>query len=116
MTDVHHPGGKHLIVEFRGCNDGLLNDTGRIETYLRRASHAAQCAILHSYAHPFEPQGVTCFVALAESHISTHTWPEHGYAAIDIFMCGDKDPTLALDYLIDVFGPTDVEVHQLDRR
>ena len=116
MTDVHHPGGKHLIVEFRGCKTELLNNVVLVETHLRQASQAAQCTILHSYAHAFEPQGVTCFVALAESHISTHTWPEHGYAAIDIFMCGDKDPTKALDYLIDVFGPLDIEVHQVDRR
>ena len=109
-------GGKHLIVEFRGVDNKLLNDIAFIETHLRRASHAAQCTILHSYAHPFEPQGVTCFVALAESHISIHTWPEHGYAAIDVFMCGYKDPTIALEHLIDVFRPTDIQVQQLDRR
>ena len=113
---MHNPRGKHLIVEFRGCPSQLLNDVAVIEAHLRRASQAAQCTVLHSYAHPFEPQGVTCFVALAESHISIHTWPEHGYAAIDIFMCGYKDPTTALEHLIDVFGPTDLEVHQLDRR
>lgn len=109
-------GGQHLIVEFRGCSFKTLNNTSFIESHLRRASHAAQCTILHSYAHAFEPHGVTCFVALEESHISIHTWPEHGYAAIDIFMCGSKDPTKALEHLIDAFGPEDLQVDQINRR
>jgi S-adenosylmethionine decarboxylase proenzyme len=108
-------GGKHLIVEFHGCSFSVLNDIIAVEEHLKQAALSARCTILHSYFHQFEPQGVTGFVALAESHISGHYWPEHGYGAVDIFMCGDKDPYIALRYLIEAFKPIRHSVKEIIR-
>jgi S-adenosylmethionine decarboxylase len=109
-------GGKHFIVEFRDCSAAKLNNKKFIQETLVKAAEAARCHVLHAYFHTFEPQGVTGIVALAESHISIHSWPEYGYAAIDIFMCGDKDPTIALGEMIEAFDPGDIEVQQFERK
>ncbi|MBT65963.1 MAG: adenosylmethionine decarboxylase [Synechococcus sp. NP17] len=81
--------GKHCILELYDCNPSKLND----ETFLRNTiTKAAKCAgatLLNLITHRFEPQGVTGLALLAESHISIHTWPENGYAAVDVFTCGD---------------------------
>jgi len=64
-----------------------------LEDLLRRAALAGGATILHGYFHPFAPCGVTGFLLLAESHLSVHTWPEDGFAAFDIFSCGNMDTT-----------------------
>jgi S-adenosylmethionine decarboxylase proenzyme len=110
-------GGLHIIVEFYGCTFSKLNDISFIKNTLIKAAHAAHCTVLHSYFHPFQPQGVTGFISLAESHISIHTWPEHGYAAIDIFACGEKaEPMLALFVLQDMLKPQNSSVKPLKRK
>jgi len=84
--------GRHLIGEFYGCDHALLDDVDAIERSIRAAAEAVGATILHARAHRFAPQGVTATVIIAESHLSIHTWPEHGYAAADIFTCGGLDP------------------------
>lgn len=97
--------GKHLIIDFWGVNK--LNNIATIEEILRKAIHAANATLLHLHLHHFTPNGGVSGVAvLAESHISIHTWPEHGYAALDIFMCGNADPFKALEVLQHNFNPT----------
>ena len=97
--------GKHLIVDFWGVNE--LNNIATIEDILRKAIQAANATLLHLHLHHFTPNGGVSGVAvLAESHISIHTWPEHGYAALDIFMCGKADPLKALAVLQHNFKPT----------
>jgi S-adenosylmethionine decarboxylase len=90
--------GTHLIADLYGC-EGLA-DAARIERALADAAHAIGATLLEVRLHAFGPgQGVTGVALLAESHISIHSWPEHGYAAIDIFVCGaghDLDAGLAL--------------------
>lgn len=108
-------GGMHLLIEFRGCRFSVINNLSSLESHLKRAAVMAHCTILQSYFHEFEPQGITGFIALAESHISIHTWPEHNYAAIDIFMCGNKDPYVALRYLLDAFKPVHHNVKEIHR-
>ena len=89
--------GTHLLADLTGCAG--LDDPARVEMALREAVAAARATLLDIRLHHFGPeQGVTGVALLAESHISIHTWPEHGYAAVDIFLCGsghDLDAALA---------------------
>ena len=96
--------GSHLIIDLWEA-DGL-NDRDRIEQALVDAVNAAGATLLHIHLHVFEPGGGISGVAvLAESHISVHTWPERGYAAFDIFMCGEAEPRKALSVLKRAFDP-----------
>lgn len=96
--------GSHLIIDLWEAEG--LNDKERIERALRDAVKAAGATLLHIHLHVFEPNGGISGVAvLAESHISVHTWPEKGYAAFDVFMCGDAQPRKALDVLKHAFDP-----------
>ena len=96
--------GSHLIIDLWEAEG--LNDKDRIEKALRDAVKAAGATLLHIHLHVFAPEGGISGVAvLAESHISVHTWPERGYAAFDVFMCGDAEPRKALAVLKDAFDP-----------
>ncbi len=107
--------GKHLLIEQSGLISSLKSDA--LDSVLRQAAQAAGAKVLGSNFHDFgEGCGYTGVIVLAESHISIHTWPENNYAALDIFMCGDCDPDLALDFLRaefpqDVFFVTTVQRH-----
>lgn len=80
---------RHGLLDLYGCNPALLRDEGRLKTILAAAAEAAQATVLDSRFHTFGGAGgVTGVLLLAESHISIHTWPEHRYAAADIFLCG----------------------------
>ena len=80
--------GTHLLLELRGCDEALLDDLRYIEESMIGAANEAGATVLGRSFHKFEPRGVTGIVALAESHLCIHTWPEHRYAAADIFTCG----------------------------
>jgi S-adenosylmethionine decarboxylase len=96
--------GSHLIIDLWEA-EGLA-DRERIETALIDAVQAAGATLLHIHLHTFEEGGGISGVAvLAESHISVHTWPEKGYAAFDVFMCGDAQPRKALDVFKRAFNP-----------
>jgi S-adenosylmethionine decarboxylase len=106
--------GMHLLVELWDATN--LSDVDLTEATLIRAARQAGATVLHSYLHPFGPEmGVSGVVVLAESHISIHTWPERGYAAIDIFMCGDCDPHEAVGVLEDAFLPGRVDISEHKR-
>ena len=105
--------GTHLIIDLHGAS--RLNDRPHIEQALRDATTATGATLLSLHSHHFSPQGVTAMAILAESHISCHTWPEIGYAAFDIFMCGDTDPHAALPILSDAFETSDIRVTELLR-
>ena len=94
----HLPLGTHLLADLSGIAPECLRDSTTLEHLLRAAALAAGAQVLHSHFHSFgSGMGVTGVVLLAESHISIHTWPECGFAAVDIFMCGAARPQLALD-------------------
>jgi S-adenosylmethionine decarboxylase len=83
--------GSHLIIDLWDAE--YLDDRGVIELAIRRAVKAAGATLLHLHLHEFAPSGGVSGVAvLAESHLSIHTWPERGYAAVDVFMCGSAEP------------------------
>lgn len=92
--------GRHLLAEYRGCDAQLLNDRDLIEDLMQRAVLAAGAHIVQSVFHQFSPQGVSGVVVVEESHISIHTWPEVGYAAVDFYTCGAADPTRAHAVLV----------------
>ncbi|MES2152470.1 MAG: adenosylmethionine decarboxylase [Pseudomonadota bacterium] len=100
MPVSHRPAGNHLLADFYGVEAARLLDPAQIDAMLRAAALAAGARILHSHFHSFgKGLGVTGVLLLAESHISIHTWPEFGFAAADIFMCGEAQPQLALDVI-----------------
>lgn len=106
--------GSHLLVELWGGRH--LNDAAAIEQALTQAALAARATVLHRYFHPFLPShGISGVVVLAESHISIHTWPECGYAAIDIFMCASCDPYQALPTLRTAFAPRRLDIQEVLR-
>ena len=82
--------GTHLLLELRGCNPDLLDDLDYIRESMLGAADEAGATIVGESFHKFNPIGVTGIVAIAESHLCIHTWPEYGYAAVDIFTCGES--------------------------
>lgn len=116
MSAAFHSSGTHLIADLHGVDAAKLADPALIEHLLRCAALAAGATILGSHVHHFgEGGGVTGVVLLAESHITIHTWPETGFAAADIFMCGPAQPHLALAPLEQTLLPQRVEVQCVDR-
>jgi S-adenosylmethionine decarboxylase len=106
--------GVHLIIDLYEAEG--LDDIDRIEEALRRCVAAAGATLLHIHLHHFEPNGGVSGVAvLAESHISVHTWPEKGFAAFDVFMCGDAEPRKALEVFKRAFEPGRVVVGEHKR-
>ncbi len=103
-TFVTETCGTHCILEMYDCPGELLNDRDHVVKSICKASRHGLATLLKHVSYKFHPQGVTALCLLAESHISIHTWPEKGYAAVDIFTCGNTaNPRLACDYMIDAF-------------
>jgi S-adenosylmethionine decarboxylase len=105
--------GTHLIIEVMGGRG--LDDESRIAQAFRDCVDECGATLLHIHTHKFSPQGVSGVAVLAESHISVHTWPEIGYGAFDVFMCGDAAPWRAVDVLKRAFATDDVRVRELLR-
>jgi S-adenosylmethionine decarboxylase len=105
--------GVHLIIDVYEAN--RLDDIDHVEATLRRCVDAAGATLLHVHVHHFQPNGVSGVAVLAESHISIHTWPEAGYAALDVFMCGKADPDKCVPVLREAFGARRVAVSELVR-
>jgi S-adenosylmethionine decarboxylase len=105
--------GTHLIIEVvRGAG---LDDEARIQQAFRDCVDECGATLLHIHTHKFSPQGVSGVAVLAESHISVHTWPEIGYGAFDVFMCGDAQPWKAVEILRKAFEAEEVRVRELLR-
>jgi S-adenosylmethionine decarboxylase len=103
--------GTHLIVDLWGAEG--INDLAYVEDTLRECVEAAEATLLHIHLHHFTPNdGISGVAVLAESHISIHSWPESGYAALDIFMCGDAKPHRAVEVLRERFRPSHVGVEE----
>lgn len=101
--------GTHIIIDLWGAS--RLDELELMEDTLIEAVKQVRATLLHIHLHHFQPNGGISGVAvLAESHISVHTWPERGYAAFDVFTCGDSMPEKAVDVLKAAFNPDEVLV------
>lgn len=108
--------GKHWIYDLQGGDHDLLNDEDFVKDVMTMAAEAANATLLSISTKKFDPQGVTAVALLSESHLSIHTWPEYGYAAIDVFTCGERtDPELACDFLRKSFKATHGSIQILKR-
>lgn len=97
---------KHVLAEYYGCDPAKLNDPTWLAPHLEQAVREAKATVIKSFLHQFSPQGVSGVVVLAESHLAVHTWPEHGYASVEIFTCGDNtEPELGHEYLLKQLKP-----------
>ncbi|MEM9011198.1 MAG: adenosylmethionine decarboxylase [Pseudomonadota bacterium] len=105
--------GTHLIIEVIGGKG--LDDPALIEEAFRTSVDRSGATLLHIHTHRFSPQGVSGVAVLAESHISVHTWPEIGYGAFDVFMCGDANPWAAVEVLRTSFDADEIRVQELRR-
>ncbi|MEA2903072.1 MAG: S-adenosylmethionine decarboxylase [Alphaproteobacteria bacterium] len=105
--------GVHLIVDLHGAKG--LDDIDLIEATLRRCVDEAGATLLHIHLHHFQPNGVSGVAVLAESHISIHTWPDMGYAALDVFMCGKANPDKCIPVLREAFNARRVAVNEMLR-
>ncbi|QRY66172.1 adenosylmethionine decarboxylase (plasmid) [Ensifer sp. PDNC004] len=110
----YRPAGTHLLLDFWGATG--LDDAVGIDQALREAADACGATLLDVRLHEFGGEGgVTGVALLAESHISVHTWPETGYAALDVFVCGGCDPRDAIAPLKRRFNPTDIKITAVAR-
>jgi S-adenosylmethionine decarboxylase proenzyme len=98
------PLGHHVILELEGCTPDLLKGRAYVELACSDAAKAAGCKVVGDLYHQFDPYGVSGATVLEESHLTIHTWPERGYAAVDLFYCGSQvDPAAARSLLEERF-------------
>ena len=108
--------GRHIIAELSGCRLDYLENIDFIRKMIVEAALAAGAEVREVAVHKFSPQGVTGVVVIAESHLSVHTWPEVGYAAVDIYTCGDRTtPERACEYIADQLEARDVFISEIKR-
>jgi len=108
--------GKHLLVELNNCDHKILNDINFIKEVMLAAATASGATILGESFHQFSPQGVSGVLIIAESHLTIHTWPEHGYAGADIFTCGTRvQPEKAAEVIIARMKPKTHSIIQMYR-
>ncbi len=108
--------GIHLILELQDCRPELLDDLDYVKQTLLDAAETTGATIIGETFHKFAPQGVTGVVAIAESHVCIHTWPEYGYAAADIFTCGEGfSPHAAASLIAEKFECKSPHSHELTR-
>ena len=110
-----HTLGRHLLIELYGCPASRLDALDAVREALAAAVAAVGASPVGECFHRFAPQGVSGTVLIAESHLSLHSWPEHGYAAIDVFTCGGLDPRPAIDAFARVLGAREVRAVEMIR-
>lgn len=82
--------GRHALIDFYGCHRGLINDEGALREMLLKAASASGAGVVLDVSHRFSPLGVSVLIVIKESHMALHTWPEHGFAALDVFSCSES--------------------------
>lgn len=108
--------GRHILAEVYGCEFRILNDLDEIRKILVSAALSAGAEVRETAFHRFSPQGVSGVVVISESHIAIHTWPELGYAALDVFTCGERvDPWAVVDAIVREFGSKQVTATEVKR-
>lgn len=108
--------GRHVLIEYFNCDKEILKDTRLVEELMNEAARRSGATIVESVFHTFNPYGVSGAVIISESHLTIHTWPEYGYASVDVYTCGDTvDPWLGFRYLEDMLGATHSESIEVPR-
>ncbi|KGA97841.1 S-adenosylmethionine decarboxylase [Alkalihalobacillus alcalophilus ATCC 27647 = CGMCC 1.3604] len=108
--------GRHVIAELWGCNVEKLNNMNYIEQVFVDAALKAGAEVREVAFHKFAPHGVSGVVIISESHLTIHSFPEHGYASIDVYTCGDIiDPNVASNYIAEALNATTSEVIEVPR-
>lgn len=107
--------GNHILVEFMGCEPHIMNDVSGIERDMVGAAQKAGATVINSTFHHFSPYGVSGVVVIQESHLAIHTWPEYGYAAVDLFTCGEMDAWISFDHLKECFGAKSYSALEMKR-
>ena len=115
-TQSQHALGHHILLELHDCDVALLNDVQKIKTIMCQAAHKAKATIVTEHFHHFSPYGVSGVVIIQESHLTIHTWPESGYAAIDVFTCNSKLALQeAVQYITEQFNAGNATQHYVHR-
>jgi spermidine synthase len=107
--------GNHILVEFMNCEPHIMNDVAAIERDMVGAAQKAGATVINSTFHHFSPYGVSGVVVIQESHLAIHTWPEYGYAAVDLFTCGEMDAWISFDFLKECFGAKSYSAIEMKR-
>jgi S-adenosylmethionine decarboxylase len=108
--------GRHLLLELKDCDAEALNNLEYLKKSLMDTAVQIGATVLNEVFHQFCPQGVSGVVVIAESHLCIHTWPEHKYAAIDIFTCGNSiNPADAVDILVEKLSAKESSFVELKR-
>ena len=114
MDEIHL--GRHVLAEFFECDPNTLNSIDKVEKYMMEAALECGATIVQKCFHMFSPYGVSGVVIISESHLAIHTWPELGYAAVDLFTCGSKcDPKVAYEFLKNKFSSKRATFTELKR-
>ncbi|EDP75254.1 adenosylmethionine decarboxylase [Hydrogenivirga sp. 128-5-R1-1] len=107
--------GLHILADLHGVDAERIDRVEDIRNLLETAVKVADLTKISSHYYQFQPHGATGVVLLAESHISIHTWPEHGLATVDVYTCGDPTKAYrAMEYIINTLEPkrVDKQVHE----
>ena len=108
--------GSHLILELHSCPAALLDDPQHVASVMTAAVQASGATMIQPFFHQFAPQGVSGVIIISESHFTIHTWPEYGYAAVDVFTCGDViDMDVAAETLREGFEAGSLQKMMLSR-
>ncbi|MBR1617318.1 S-adenosylmethionine decarboxylase proenzyme [bacterium] len=108
--------GRHILAEFFECDSNVLNNPVLVEKYMIDAALECGATVVNKCFHLFSPHGVSGVVIISESHLAIHTWPEYGYAAVDLFTCGEScDPKVAYEFLKEKFNSKNTSYSQLHR-
>jgi len=108
--------GRHFLLELKDCDRDLLNDLDSLKKLLKEAAVECGAEVLGDSFHHFSPQGISGVVVIAESHLFIHTWPEHGYAAVDIFTCGTRvKPEIAFVFIVNKLKSKNRTIFEMQR-
>ncbi len=107
--------GNHLLLEVYDVDFALLNDLNSLQEAMERGINRAGMTILNIFSHCFIPQGCTIVIALSESHVSCHTWPENGCIAIDAYTCGEGNPKIIALELLKYLNSDNYSMRYLNR-
>lgn len=107
--------GKHLLLEVYDVEYCLLNDAISLQETMKRGIEKAKMTILNIFSHCFTPQGCTIVIALEESHVSCHTWPEEGCISVDVYTCGEGNPKLIALEILKYLNSNNFRLREVDR-